>query len=174
MTDKRWLIFLIVLFLMQFAILSEVLSDTNFPLTQIKVDSVSSDKFFKKIYESACIGLSIYKLDVMEKYTKERLAAVFHAGGGNGLIKFDMNNVDMDKKGWTRYYPFSIYGKDFIMRIFLTEEKRYQHSAPILYEGNIQNPAVTFQVLPSLNEILSDCKIKPHRTYSTRSTDSSS
>lgn len=65
------------------------------------------------------------------------------------------------------------FGKDFIMRIFLKEDNRRQQALPILYEGRIEDPAVVFQVLPSLNEILSSCKIKPRCTYSTRQVDSS-
>ena len=34
-----------------------------------------------------------------------------------------------------------------------------------LYEGAIADPAMTFQALPSINEILSDCKIKPLKFY---------
>ena len=37
---------------------------------------------------------------------------------------------------------------------------------PILYEGTIVKASVTFQVLPSINEILSGCKIKPYQIYS--------
>lgn len=40
-------------------------------------------------------------------------------------------------------------------------------------EGRIEDPAIVFQVLPLLNEILSGCKIKPLYTYSTRQVDSS-
>ena len=65
------------------------------------------------------------------------------------------------------------FGKDFIMRIFLKEDHRRQQAAPILYEGRVEDPAVVFQVLPSLNEILSNCKIKPRYAYSTREVDSS-
>jgi hypothetical protein len=171
---KRWSIFLVIFFLCAVIIPSKVLSDTNFPLTQIKVDSNSGDGFFKKIYESVYLGLSIYKLDTIEKYTKERLITSLQAGTGNGLIKFDLENIDIGKKGWTRYYPFSIGDKNFIMRIFLTEELQYQPKVKILYEGALKDPAITFQILPSLNDIMSDCRIKPFKTYSTAQADSSS
>ena len=150
-----------------------VMSAANFPLTQIKVNTESPDKCFKKIYESLCFGLSIYKSDVIHRHSKESLIRDFGKAALNPSISFDLENIDVVKKGWTRYYPFSIDGKSFIMRIFLTEEKLFQPAVPVLYEGSITNPAVTFQVLPSLNEILSDCRIKPTRAYSTRQVDSS-
>jgi len=71
------------------------------------------------------------------------------------------------------YYPFFINDKELMMGIFLTQEKLYQHAAPILCEGNIEDHGGTFQTLPSLNEILADCKIKPHQFYSTYLVDSS-
>ncbi len=178
MSKKRWPIFLVIFFLTSYTVPAEILSDTNFPLPHIKVDSNYPDHFFKKIYESLYIGLSIYKLDTVEKYTKEKLITIFHPRGGNGPdrpdIRFDISNIDIGKKGWTRYYPFSIGDKNFIMRIFLTEELRYQPDAKILYEGTLKYPAVTFQILPSLNDILSDCRIKPFKTYSTAQVDGSS
>ena len=174
MSRKRWSIFLVIFFLCVLIVPSKILADTNFPLTHIKVDSDSGDNFFKKIYESVYVGLSIYKLDTIEKYTKERLITDFHSGGGNGLIRFDLENIDIGKKGWTRYYPFSIGDKNFIMRIFLTAELQYQPKVKVLYEGKLDDPDITFQILPSLSDILSDCNIKPFRTYSTAKVDSSS
>lgn len=174
MNRKRWSIFLVLFFLSSLIIPSKVLPDTNFPLTNIKVDSNSGDIFFKKIYESVYIGLSIYKLDTIEKYAKERLIKNLNQTSVKSDIKFDMNNIDIGKKGWTRYYPFSIGDKNFIMRIFLTEELQYQPKVKVLYEGTLERPAVTFQILPSLNDILSDCRIKPLRTYSTAQVDRSS
>jgi hypothetical protein len=165
---NKWLGLLVILSLIQYATPSSTSSGPNFPLTQIKIDSNAPDSFFKQVYGSVCIGLSIYKLDVIERYTKEKLITTFQAGAARpGLeIRFDMENIDVGKKGWTRYYPFSVDGKNFIMRIFLTSELEYQPKTKVLYEGKLGSPAVTFQVLPPLSEILSDCPIKPIRAYS--------
>jgi hypothetical protein len=171
---KRWSGFLVIFFLYALIIPSKALPDTNFPLTHIKVDSGSADTFFKKIYESVYVGLSLYKLDAIEKYTKGQLMTSFQPVTGNGLIRFDLKNIDMGKKGWTRYYPFSIGDRNFIMRIFLTAEVQYQPKIKVLYEGRLDDPDITFQILPSLNDILSDCTIKPFRAYSTTQADSSS
>lgn len=77
-------------------------------------------------------------------------------------VRFDLDRIDMGKKGWTRYYPFSISGKDFIMRIFLTREYLFQPKAEVLYEDTTGDKELTFQILPGLNKILEGCRIKPH------------
>jgi hypothetical protein len=132
----------------------------------VSIDANSPGNSFKQIYESIYTGLAIYKLDAIEKYPKERLAAALGAICNSSDIAFDLNNISFGKKGWTRYYPFSIGDKNFIMRIFLTGELRYQPKVPVLYEGTLAEPNITFQILPSINDILTVCKIKPIRTYS--------
>lgn len=174
MSKRKWFLLLAIFFLLHDVTFSSTATAINYPLTQIKVNPDCPDKFFKKIYDSICFGLSVYRLDAIKGCSKEDLIKNLGNVILNPSIRFDLENIDIIKKGWTRYYPFSIDSKNFIMRIFLTEEKLYQPDAPVLYEGSIVNPAVTFQVLPSLNEILADCKIKPTRIYSTRLVDSSS
>jgi hypothetical protein len=117
----RSLVILALFFLAQYVAPSVSFPDSNFLLPQIRTGAESPDPFFKQIYESICIGLSIYKLDAFERYTKDKLVTDFQFGTGKS-VRFDMENMDIGRKGWTRYYPFSIGGKDFIMRIFLTEE----------------------------------------------------
>lgn len=165
MHKKRYLIVALIFFLLLDASSSSILSAAGCLLPEMKLGQNCPDVSFKKIYESVCFGLALYKSDVIGRRPKEELIKdASTAALGPGII-FDLENIDAVRKGWTRYYPFSIDGKDFIMRIFLTEELRFQPDAPVLYEGSISFPAVTFQVLPSLNEILSTCKIKPHKTY---------
>jgi hypothetical protein len=163
---RKWLAVVVSFFLFSDVVIPSVSSAINFPLTQIKVDPNTIDRSFKKIYDSVCFALSVYVRDVIGRSAKENLIRDFSDVALHPGIRFDLEKIDMIKKGWTRYYPFSIDGKEFIMRIFLTSERSYLPAAPILYEGSIATPAVTFQVLPSLNTILSDCKIKPHRAYS--------
>jgi len=157
---------LVIFFLLFDVVIPSLSSAINYPLTQIKVDPDTVDRSFKKIYDSVCFALSVYVSDVIGRSSKEDLIKNFSRIALHPGIRFDLENMDIIKKGWTRYYPFSIEGKEFIMRIFLTSERSYQPPAPVLYEGSIATPAVTFQVLPSLNTILSDCKIKPRQSYS--------
>jgi hypothetical protein len=75
-------------------------------------------------------------------------------------IRFDLEKIDMGKKGWTRYYPVMVENRQFIVRVFLTEESSYQPQTPVLYEMVIRNPAVTCQVLPNINSIIESRKTK--------------
>ena len=165
MKRSRWLIFLVVFFLVQYIVPSEILSGPDLLLPQMRTDPGSSEHFFPQIYKSICIGISMYVLDAIEGYSKEKLIATFRSTGGR-LVKFDLENIDIGKKGWIRHYPFSIGNKNFIMRIFLTAERSYQPEAKVLYEGKLAEPEVTFQILPSLNEMLADCSAKPFKIYS--------
>lgn len=166
MSKKKWSIILTVFFLVQSIAFSSALSFESSPLNPpTNIDANYSDPVIKRIYDVICMGVLLYELDAVKRLSREEIEKSYPGLSLNTAVRFDLANMDLGKKGWTRYYPFSIGEKMFIMRIFLTAERAYQPSAPILYEGSIANPPVTFQVLPSLNEILADCKIKPHRTY---------
>lgn len=174
MSKKKWSIILAIFFLVQATALPPSALSANYPLTQIKIDSGSPDQSFRTIYDAVCKGLFLYELDALNRAPVDQILRDHGRMLTGSDVKFDLANMDIGKKGYTRYYPFAIGEKNFIMRIFLTSERRYQHQVTVLYEGNIENPALTFQVLPSLNEILSSCRIKPIRTFSTRNVDSSS
>ncbi|MDD5174660.1 MAG: hypothetical protein WC482_03800 [Candidatus Omnitrophota bacterium] len=175
MNKVKWPVFLALFFLVQSIASSSVSSFENNPLNPpTNIDINYSDPAVKKIYDAVCVGLFLYELDTISRSSKEEIESGYCGLSLDSGVSFDLANMDIGKKGWTRYYPFSIGNKAFIMRIFLTSERAYQPSAPILYEGAITVPAVTFQVLPSLNEILSDCKIKPRQSYSSSEVDRSS
>ncbi len=166
MSKKKWSLLLAVFFMVQSITSSSILSFESSPLNPpTNIDVNYSDPVMKKVYDAICLGIFLYELDTIKRLSKEDVERSCSGLLLNSLVRFDLANMNMGKKGWTRYYPFSIDGKNFIMRIFLTAERLYQPAAPILYEGGISNPAVTFQVLPSLNEILSDCKVKPLKLY---------
>jgi len=156
---------------MSSSILSFEISPLN-PPTNIDVNY--SDPAVKKIYDAICLGVFLYELDTIARLSKEEIERSCSELSLNSEVRFDLANMNLGRKGWTRYYPFSIGNKDFIMRIFLTAERAYQPSTSVLYEGSIAHPAVTFQVLPSINEIISNCKIKPHVIYSSYEVDRSS
>jgi hypothetical protein len=121
----------------------------------------------------------MYNLDALQGQSKEviqtKYGAFIRAFPG---IKFDLNEMDIGKKGCTRYYPFWIYGKGFIFRIFLTSEATMRSREipvdKVLYEGTMRNGEITFQILPDIKEILKDCKIvKSRDPYPTHEVDSS-
>ncbi len=166
MSKKKWSLLLAIFFLVQSITSSSILSFENSPLNPpTNIDANYSDGVVKKIYNAICLGVFLYELDTIGRLSKEEIERSYPGSLLNSEVRFDLANMGLGKKGWTRYYPFSVGNKAFIMRIFLTAERAYQPSVPVLYEGALADPAVTFQILPSLNEILSDCKIKPLKLY---------
>ncbi len=173
-SKKKWSGILAIFFLVQSITVSSVLPFEGSVLNPpTNIDINYSDAVVKNIYDAICLGVALYKLDTVARLSKKEIETSYAGSLLNSAVRFDIANMDLGRKGWTRYYPFSVGDKAFIMRIFLTVERTYQPAAPILYEGAIADPAITFQILPSLNEILSDCKIKPiklqHSTATSRS-----
>jgi len=165
-SKKKWSVILAIFFLVQSIASSSVLSFEGSPLNPpTNVDVNYSEGAFRQIYAAVCLGVSLYELDAIRGLSKAEIERRHPGLSINSSVQFDLANMDLGRKGWTRYYPLSIGGKAFIMRIFLTSERAYQPAAPILYEGSLAHPAVTFQMLPSINEIISVHKIRPHRTY---------
>ena len=171
---KRLPVILAVLFLVQSIPLLQGTCAENYLLNPpSRVNLSSPDTPFREIYEVFCAALTIYKLDAIEGHSKEALMRECAAKLPGKEINFDLRRIDMGKKGWTRYYPFSIGDRHFIIRIFLTEERAYQAKAQTLFEGAIDNPAVTFQILPGINDILKDCRIAPYKFYPSSEADKS-
>ncbi len=124
-----------------------------------------------------CTALLIYKLDTIEKcpkgIIKERITSQYDRSFFDlSGINFDLENIDyFRKKGYTRYYPFYVNGKPFVIRIFRTDEKYFQPDVEILYEASVKNPPVTFQILKGVNAILEHCKLKPQQMPSEHQTE---
>jgi hypothetical protein len=116
---------------------------------------------FKQLYSTLCIAVTIYKLDAIEGNGKDVIIKEHGQALLNPDIRFDLEKIDIGKKGWTRYYPVMIGGHQFITRVFLTEERAYQPQRPVLYEMTIPDPAVTCQVLLDVNSIIKSRKIEP-------------
>ncbi|MDP2913725.1 MAG: hypothetical protein Q8N91_06975 [Candidatus Omnitrophota bacterium] len=175
MNRKRLSIVLTALFLVQIVPFTKIFCEEAVllnPSTLLRVDtelgrSINPSAkvpsiYFKQIYGIMCMALSIYKADAVRHSSKEDLIRRYDGAFPDRSARFDLNNIDIGKKGWTRYYPFAAGNKNFIARIFLTEERFYQPNAPVLFQAHIDNPAVTIQILPGVNEILRGCQIKPH------------
>lgn len=159
MNRKKLAIILITLLLVQSIPAAKVFCEETAPLNpSARAPSIC----FRQIYSIMCVALSIYKADAVNRFSKEDLARRYGGLPAGESARFDLARIDMGKRGWTRYYPFRIGGRDFIARVFLTEERFYQPPAPILFQAEIDNPAVTIQILPGVNELLSECRIRPH------------
>jgi hypothetical protein len=141
------------------------------PLTRINTDG--NNVIFKETCSFLCAVLSLYKSDVLDKLAKEDLIRVYAPILEDLKARFDFDNIDIGKKGWTRYYPFSIGTKKFVARIFLTKEAYFQPKVQVLSETVMENLGVTLQVLPDINEILDNCKIRPNKIYGSSLVDKS-
>jgi len=155
-----------ILFLIQGLILEgRSCAEPSQPNPLTKINLIEPGEGFKKIYEVFCLALFVYRLDAVERCPKETVIKKYGDLPAMSGVTLDLSNIDAGKKGWTRYYPFSIDGKDFVARIFLTKERFYQPRVTVLFEAAIENPDVTFQILPGINAILEDCRIKPRNPY---------
>ena len=165
------------LFAVQAVASSNIYSTETYSLNPPTRVSLNEPQFLiKKACEVLCLALFIYKMDVIKQCHKNTIIKEY----GSFIrsfsdVKFDLDRMDIgkNKDGLTRYYPFSVDGKDFIARIFFTAERTLQPDVKVLYEWSTKDQLLTLQVLPGTNEILSGCKIKPHSIYSSKEVDGS-
>lgn len=129
-----------------------------------RIDLNNPDILLDELWDVVRSALFIYSLDAVTRHPKEEVIRKVISASAivSSKARFALDLIDVGKKGWTRYYPFSIGDTQFVVRIFLTAERAYQAEAKVLFEGSLENPPVTFQILPDLNSILRDCVIKPH------------
>jgi hypothetical protein len=137
-----------------------------------RVNSNYRDLPFEYKCEVWGLSLTLYKLETIIEgdqriELERRLAASLAASD----IKFDLSHVG--RKGYTRYYPFSINGRSFLGRVFLTSEKAFQERLEVLFEAASEERGVTFQILPGVNSILEGCKVRPHTITISSETDTS-
>lgn len=129
-----------------------------------KVSPTNSDikEFFATQFNILTFALNMYQLDTDKRFTKdiikEKLFRSHALWQEEFNIKFDLDNIDFKKKGFTRYYPFSVDEKRFIIRLFNIEEKKHLSDMQIFYEGVLEDSNLGFQIVPGLVEILNSTK----------------
>ena len=141
-------------------------SEATCPLSpQTKVSSNNPDIPFMQLNELSRVAAHIYKIDALRCSSKDELkvelARIADVSSG---VEFDI--ARRAKDGLTRYYPISISGKPFIVRVFLKARLGSQTEAPILNEVTLEKSEIIIQVLPGINALLENVKIKPHNGYS--------
>ncbi|MFA5143472.1 MAG: hypothetical protein WC522_04820 [Candidatus Omnitrophota bacterium] len=174
MKKRKTAAFAVFFFLVQAIQLAGTVPAENLspnPLTEIKVGGASLP--FKDTCTFLCMALSLYRSDAFQGMTKSELAKIYAPFLADSAIRFDFENLDIGRKGWTRYYPFSVSGRQFVARIFLTKEMPFQPCVTVLSEIACENLGVTLQVLPGIDEILSGCRIRPNNLYSSSQVDKS-
>ena len=143
------------------------MSAEPYPLApQTKVSLNETDPVLKYRHDIVSGGLVIYHSDVVKRLPPRDIIKTYgELFSTLSDVEFDFKKIHLIRKvGLTRYYPFSIKGTNlsFIIRIFRTEERALQVPAPVLDEGPVDGLGLTFQILPSLEEVLRTCRIKPH------------
>ncbi|MFH0763612.1 MAG: hypothetical protein V1927_01240 [Candidatus Omnitrophota bacterium] len=162
MDKKRLSIVLAIFFLAQAVSLPQNLGAEIYALN---IPSRIADPYFRNMNIAADVALSIYKKHELGKISKEDIARKFSGGTINEYVQFDLGDLRLGKGGCTRYYPVSILGEDFIVRVFLSDEEVFQPKVKVVFEAKIENPGITCQIIPNVRAILKDCKIEPHRIY---------
>lgn len=137
----------------------------NPPFSKLQ-DSLRSQRKvnFIKEFNILTFALGMYYLDAKERLSKEevkkKLAWDSAIWDKEFDIAFDMDNIDFKRKGFTRYYPFNIEGRDFIIRIFDVRDKGYLPEFEVFNEGVFEDSKTGFQVIPGINTIIKNRKIK--------------
>jgi len=132
------------------------------PAKKVSPTEISIKEIFAKEFNILTFALGMYQLDVGERLSKENIKMrlsdeVLFCKEAFSIV-FDMENIDFNRKGFTRYYPFSVNGKDFIIRIFDADEKCYLADFEIFYDGVLEESNIGFQIIPGVKEILADTK----------------
>jgi hypothetical protein len=156
---RRAIVLQAIFFLVQGMWLSECLPSQACALNP---PSRVSETVFKELATAISTAVCIYREDLFGPAFQRELVERF--GQANNGVRFDLANMSRD--GITRYYPVQIGEKSFIIRIFPSAKQVSAPEARILFEIKIGNPPMTCQVLPGINSILEDCKIKPNISYS--------
>lgn len=134
------------------------------PVKKVSPTETSIKEAFARQFNILAFALGIYRLDAGERMSKEeikkRLAGDVALWNETISLAFDLDNIDLKKKGFTRYYPFTVEGKDFIIRIFDMKERHYLPDFEIFYEDVFKESKIGFQIIPGVNTILEGKKIE--------------
>ena len=139
----------------------------TFPLSpsqKVSPTETNQNVPFLQKFNVLAFALGLYHLDVKERLSKEgirdRLPDASSALDKRLGVSFDIENMHFNRKGFTRYYPFSIEGRQFIIRIFDVGEKHYLPELDVYFEGVFEASGIGFQVIPGIDQILEDKKIE--------------
>ncbi|MFH1593339.1 MAG: hypothetical protein ABID09_01415 [Candidatus Omnitrophota bacterium] len=137
-----------------------------------KINTLQKTEIFSPIKEFNILAFAfgLYELDARERVSKEsikeRLMPVSDFLKERLEISFDLDRIDeLGNKGFTRYYPFTVGEKDYIIRIFDINEREYQPYCDLLYEDKIDDLEIGFQIMPGIKTLLSDKKIEKTPGY---------
>jgi hypothetical protein len=148
-----------VLFLLSLATGGAASADAGAPA--LNPSTRLSNLYFRQVCAIFLTALDIYKMDAVQGMRKDAIKrGLGRSSGPDGAI-FDLDRIDAKRKGWTRYYPVEIGGRSLIVRVFLTAEASYQEKLPYIEKMGFSDPAVTVEILPGINAMLGQEKIRP-------------
>ena len=154
---------IIAIFLVQgTAALQGALAESSSLNPPTKVNLNSQDIGFIDKYSIVHQAVYLYKIDAIGKAHRQEIIADYNTWTTSDTCAI-FNVYNIEKDGWTRYYPVTVSDHVLTVRVFLTSKRDCQAEVQVLYEGSIENPPVTFQVLPGVNDIIKDRQMKPHR-----------
>ncbi len=135
---------------------------TIIPINKVSPTEPQQNISFLKTFNVITLALSVYQMDAKKRMSKEEIQEKISdelASLRSSLdIIFDINKIDLNRRGFTRYYPFGVNGEDLIIRIFNISEKHFLPECDVLYEGRLDNLALGFQITPGIRTILSSEK----------------
>ena len=167
MSKKRLVPFLACLFLVHSQVALAIDAGTYFlnPSKKVSPTNTSVKAMFARQFNIIAFALGMYYLDTSGNVPKEDIKKIFEEEivfcEENFNIVFDLDNIDFKKKGFTRYYPFTVNGQDFIIRLFDVREKSIQPACEVYYEGIMEDSGVCFQIIPGIKVLLADTKVEP-------------
>lgn len=122
-----------------------------------------NNTYFKELCSALVTAFDLYTLDAVRRIDKETIIREYGSRLSNPDVRFALDRIDTKRKGWTRYYPVTIEGRQFIVRVFLSRERPYQEDLPAIEEMSFRDPEVTIQILPGINDIIGSERIRPIR-----------
>ena len=137
------------------------------PVTSIiPVSPIESNPIPTTLHEYSILvfALSMYYMETRENLSmeqiRERLAGQPEVWKEKLAVAFDLDRTSFKKDGYTRYYPFSVRGRDFIIRFFRLKEKDKLPLCDVLHEGTFPDSELAFQIIPGINALLEGKDIK--------------
>ena len=166
MTRSKSIIIVACLFLVQTQVArAQDLGTSSLNLVEkVSPTSLHVKEIFASEFNILTFALGMYQMDTEDYLSKEDIKEKLIKNQSfcerQFNVVFDLDNIDFNKKGLTRYYPFTLNDKSLVIRIFNINEKYYLPDLKVFYEGTFEDSEVGFQIIPGVKEILASQRTK--------------
>ena len=164
MSKNKLLIIVVSLFLVhsQLSAATDVGTSSINLTKKVSPTNTNIKEMFATEFNVLAFALGMYYLDTEEHLSKEGIKEKLlqsHAILEEKFrVIFDLDNIDLEKNGFTRYYPFVMNEKDYMIRIFDADEKHYLEKTRVYHEGIFEDSEIGFQIIPGINSMLEERK----------------